>query len=907
MNILDDLNENILKGKRKTYTKSINEDDEKLDSTAAALLADNVVNRVIRRLDGGLHENSEDTVSDTIKIPFLPNDSSLYDGNSLDDDFEAMQDSAPVRTQRIIEVQERKPALSQTQLISSFPLSDRPKTQKCAQQTYPDLDTQLDEEEATQFGNTEVFLNETAMEKGKIHNERGVFRKPTFNFKLTTTKNQGLSVTKPFETHVECADEPVATQLDDRNEVGLSVKNTALSLSSLSCPSLKIVQKKHIAEKFIDEFDDSESTSSEEPSKSTNEDHVEALSVQKYGDEQKKTTSGRLKERSVRTIKNNQQKYIELNSSSESDDDYKSRNSKAALLIIKAKRTRKKETSAKTVHDSNTDSLKELFTSLKMKNRNQILEHRKEISDRKGISLEAIEHEKIQVEKLLEQELERNRRVKLREKRERQKNGVQLKTRSSVENSSSDVPDSDGAESDDWQDSMPGRAASSDYDDMGISLQHKNNNPVIEDDDSSSSSDDAESNKQALGINLGHYGDNLGSNTVEANLSGHLTDAGESGKPNITVSKSLSERLGVGEISSSSSDAADSSEDDLSEGERKNLEQQAKLHRRLEAEEAKKKKKTLKSSGLSKMFEMEAEESEDEWHGVGGADGENSDEYDSEVDNMLDDFSKSNFDIAAVREKLALENKEMDERMINRILHDINTGGFRKRGRGSLDLELSDDEDELLRQFREKRRELMKQKMLENSDGVPSHTKSKAFFESMIEDIGIRSIPASASDNALEKTGKKKIIISEEFVQSSLSFLSAKDGSINEFEAPEIKHDEVEDLDSLKQRSVIKMLNSPKGKTNENFSDELNQTSLDFKLPSVVKSFSSSSDVNDKFRTGIKTVTISKSYRVASGSRSAITFLGKKRKLKAPKSSETAPLPRKPTSSLFDSNSNSFS
>lgn len=48
--------------------------------------------------------------------------------------------------------------------------------------------------------------------------------------------------------------------------------------------------------------------------------------------------------------------------------------------------------------------------------------------------------------------------------------------------------------------------------------------------------------------------------------------------------------------------------------------------------------------------------------------------------------------------------------MVEKILYDLKNGGLRKRGRAQYDLELSDDEDDELRQYRLKKRELMRQK-----------------------------------------------------------------------------------------------------------------------------------------------------------------------------------------------------
>lgn len=342
----------------------------------------------------------------------------------------------------------------------------------------------------------------------------------------------------------------------------------------------------------------------------------------------------------------------------------------------------------------------------------------------------------------------------------------------------------------------------------------------------------------------------------------------------------------------------------------------------------------MKRKGVSKMFEMEAEESEDEWHGVGGADGELSDEYDSELEKMVDDYTKTTFDPAEIRQMLAAEDKEYDEKIVNKILHDIKNGGFRRRGKGALDIELSDDEDDELQRYHAKRRELLRQKVLENGEAskLVSNPKSHAFFESMVEDlvesknpfsIGETADPDSGAisendkvDNASEhgtqpdaggqpvRTERKRIKISQEFVQRSLSFLNSKDELDNEFELDRrlAKHqhstlgddnDDLEDLFTLKQNSCIKTLHTPARTSSRTVDLEVdgNSPANGFKLPSVISSFSSRIDINEKFKEGTKTVKVSKSYKTIGGSRASITYLGKVRKLNAPKRKESG---RKP-------------
>ena len=266
-------------------------------------------------------------------------------------------------------------------------------------------------------------------------------------------------------------------------------------------------------------------------------------------------------------------------------------------------------------------------------------------------------------------------------------------------------------------------------------------------------------------------------------------------------------------------------------------------------------------------------------------------------------------------------------------------GGFRKRRRGGLDLELSDDDedDEELREYHKRKRELMKKRMLEIGDDkkLIKNPKSKAFFESMVEDIvdeknafgDIESIEKSSTelDTQEEKeqdvtpgVDKKKNVISEEFVQKTLSFLRSgrdlEEFNIEEDLAKEQHGENVEDLFSLKQRSTIKEFRNP-SQTNTidliNNVENVESSPLGgFKPPSVIKSFSSRTDINEKFKDGNKTVTISKVYKTVGSSKASITYLGKSRKLMPPKKNknrEKIGSKIKPTrSSLFSSHDESF-
>lgn len=256
------------------------------------------------------------------------------------------------------------------------------------------------------------------------------------------------------------------------------------------------------------------------------------------------------------------------------------------------------------------------------------------------------------------------------------------------------------------------------------------------------------------------------------------------------------------------------------------------------------------------------------------------------------------------------ENKKMDLKLVNKILYDIKNGGFRKRGRNDMELEFSDDEDAELQEFRRKRRELMKQRMLENedTDKLTKNPKSKAFFESMIVDlvedknnfddlsdqIELKEENITQEDNEKEyneaKSNKKgKIRISEDFVQKTLSFLH-NDESTQEFQPSFIMSKEkgIGDMNALKSNSSLSFcskLSTSRKMINDE--EDVIEEFESFKRPSIIQSFSSKFTIDDKFKDGNKSVKVSTSYKTVGGSKASITYLGKTRKLVPPKNGPT--------------------
>ncbi|SCU95422.1 LAFA_0G00320g1_1 [Lachancea sp. 'fantastica'] len=309
----------------------------------------------------------------------------------------------------------------------------------------------------------------------------------------------------------------------------------------------------------------------------------------------------------------------------------------------------------------------------------------------------------------------------------------------------------------------------------------------------------------------------------------------------------------------------------------------------------------LRHSKANEMMEMEAEESEDEWYGVGGHDGEASEDHDSELEAMIDDYSHSNSNSDEIRQKLIEEDINKDKDLVNKILHDIESGGFRKRGRGALDLELSDEEDDELLKYHARRKKEFRQKLSLGALGgtAIANPKAKPFFECAVEDLDEKTNFLSEDEFENKKTDieqtpqeasrapKKRTTLSEAFVQETLSFLTSRDKEphLLESEVATSSHardgedDEELDLHSLKQRSTIKIFSNASIELNATSGDDFEQAAFEKKAGSIFSRFKHHKEASEMFKEGQKTVKSAKTYKVAGSSRASITYLGRARKL----------------------------
>ncbi|KAM5352329.1 hypothetical protein ACJ41O_005052 [Fusarium nematophilum] len=162
-------------------------------------------------------------------------------------------------------------------------------------------------------------------------------------------------------------------------------------------------------------------------------------------------------------------------------------------------------------------------------------------------------------------------------------------------------------------------------------------------------------------------------------------------------------------------------------------------------EGAKKEKKRLlqeeydrKKSKAKEMVEEQAEESEDEYAGLGGVDGEDSDnESVASLKEIIDDASRNDVDEAKLAAFYADRERAEDEKQVEKLFKDITTGMLRRKRGAGYDLDDSDDDGEARRRM--KRRQFAKmQKALfadERVKKIAENPGNQAFLRT-IEDRG---------------------------------------------------------------------------------------------------------------------------------------------------------------------------
>ncbi|KAJ5624039.1 hypothetical protein N7510_000348 [Penicillium lagena] len=156
---------------------------------------------------------------------------------------------------------------------------------------------------------------------------------------------------------------------------------------------------------------------------------------------------------------------------------------------------------------------------------------------------------------------------------------------------------------------------------------------------------------------------------------------------------------------------------------------------------AKAKKQTVpydKSNSRAKeIFDEAAEESEDEYAGIGGASDEEDAEEDAEDRRMINDNSGEVVDEKQLAALNAVHQRDRDEKDVAKLMRDITTGALRRRHGADDDFDLDDSDDERQARRREKQREFAKMRralLADEKVGELADNPKKAAFFKAIED-----------------------------------------------------------------------------------------------------------------------------------------------------------------------------
>lgn len=386
--------------------------------------------------------------------------------------------------------------------------------------------------------------------------------------------------------------------------------------------------------------------------------------------------------------------------------------------------------------------------------------------------------------------------------------------------------------------------------------------------------------------------------------------------------------------------------------------------RRKELKE-RRRRKEFERKGLKNIVEGEAQESEDEWKGIGGLDYDLSDQADSEDEKMIDNDLNIDLNDEEIRKKFMEQYQIKDRKELEKLIDDIKNHKLSKRvgNKNSLDIELSDEEDELLLAWKRQIVKEQKARLAQNKNlkKIAKNEKAQAFLDLVQDDykptIVLDDEASDSDDNEscskspfedsnitdkdedVEEVEEDKIKIptrkrptlklKESFVKKSLSFL-ARDNDESTYRRNQtisrLQHDfdssdeEVEDISSLKKKCLsnlqsrsisedtrtepqLKRSFADSQATEGDFDDDDDDDDLlrILKKPSCIQSFKLLNEQQSAV-TSFSGVTVSKQYKVASGSKASITYMSKNPQTKTIKSARTKEIELK----LQDINANSM-
>ncbi|KAL4872337.1 MRC1-like domain-containing protein [Aspergillus spectabilis] len=138
------------------------------------------------------------------------------------------------------------------------------------------------------------------------------------------------------------------------------------------------------------------------------------------------------------------------------------------------------------------------------------------------------------------------------------------------------------------------------------------------------------------------------------------------------------------------------------------------------------------------VVEDAAEESDDEYAGLGGASDDDADDEENALDReMINDNSGERVDAKQLAALNALHQRNADEKDVAKLLKDITTGALRRRRGVDDEFDLDDSDDELLARRRQKQREFARMRnalLADEKVGEIAENPKKAAFFKAIED-----------------------------------------------------------------------------------------------------------------------------------------------------------------------------
>ncbi|KGO66427.1 hypothetical protein PITC_067230 [Penicillium italicum] len=142
-----------------------------------------------------------------------------------------------------------------------------------------------------------------------------------------------------------------------------------------------------------------------------------------------------------------------------------------------------------------------------------------------------------------------------------------------------------------------------------------------------------------------------------------------------------------------------------------------------------------KNSKAKDIVDEAAEESEDEYAGLGGHSDESDGEENAFDRQMINDNSGEVVDEKQLAALNAVHDRNRDEKDVAKLMRDITTGALRRRKNADDDFDLDDSDDEHLARRREKQREFAKMRRAlladERIGEIAENPKKAAFFKAV--------------------------------------------------------------------------------------------------------------------------------------------------------------------------------